>query len=187
MITRVRYAANIPVYPSINEALCSFGIQQQMIEPKPGISLPTISRVIPERVHRRIGMQRSNRVNPAVFQKAAEQGARLRLHERIVLVGFRRVYVAIGRYDVVVACQHDGRIEHIKLRCMRDETLHPSELVSEFWSWLRVAVWRVERPNKHAIDGCLDVAALRVRRIAGQCGVRGDGIAATCEDCDPIP
>ena len=82
-----------------------------MIEPEPGIALPAITRVIPKGIHRRVGVQGANGIDPALIEKAAEQGARLRLYECIVIVGFRLVNIRVGGYDIVIAGQHDRRVE----------------------------------------------------------------------------
>ena len=130
--------------------------------------------------HRRVGVQRANGIDPALIEKAAEQGARLRLYECILIVGFRRVNIRVGGYDIVIAGQHDRRIERIKLSCMRDETLHPSKLVLEFRPGLWIPVRCIERDYKNSINGCLEIAALRVGRIAGECRARDDWLATTC-------
>ena len=88
--------------------------QQQMIEAKPGIARPAVPHVVPERVHRLVRVQRADRIDPALIEQRRNSGAALRLHERVLRVGFRRVDVAVGRHDVEVAGQHDrhaGRVE----------------------------------------------------------------------------
>lgn len=84
-----------------------------MIEPKPGVSLPPITHVIPERVHLPIRMQRSDRVDPALIEETFEKRPSLGLHERVILVGFRRVNVRICWHDIVIPCQHDWRAEAV--------------------------------------------------------------------------
>ena len=44
-----------------------------------------------------------------------KSGAAFRLHQRVLRVGFRRVDVAVGRHDVVVAGQHDRQPGRVKL------------------------------------------------------------------------
>ena len=80
-----------------------------------------------------------------------------------------------------------GASRRIKLGRVRQEPLHPSELVFEFRSRLRVAVRRIERRYQHAIDGCLDIAALGVGRIAGQLGACDDRFTIARENRDAIP
>lgn len=70
---------------------------------------------------------------------------------------------------------------------MREQTLHPRELVFEFWTWLRVAIGRIERSDEHAVDGCLDVAALRIGRLTGKCGVRNNRLTAARKYSNAVP
>jgi len=129
VIARILCAAYPAIDASLDEALRCFRVKKQMIEAKSGVALPPVSHVIPKCVHRYIGMQRADRVYPTPIEKPPKEGARLRLHERVVLIGFARVDIRFGRHDVVVARQHDGRIERIKLGGVRQEPLHPNELV----------------------------------------------------------
>ena len=84
-----------------------------MVDAKPSIAWPAVAFVIPERIHRRVRMKRADRINPALAQELPEQRARFGLHERIILVGFRRIDIGFGGDDVIVACQHNGRIQRI--------------------------------------------------------------------------
>ena len=56
MIARAFYPSDLAVDASINQALCGFRVQQQMVDAKAGVAFPAVSLVIPERVHRRIRM-----------------------------------------------------------------------------------------------------------------------------------
>ena len=120
-------------------------------------------------------------------EQALKQRAAFRLQQRVLRVGLRRIDIAIGRHDVEVAGQHDRHAGRIELRGMRDETLHPRELVGEFRAGLRVAVRRIERRDEHAVHRRLDVAALGVGGIAGQLGARDDRLAVAREDGDAVP
>jgi ATP-dependent DNA ligase len=44
----------------------------------------------------------------------------------------------------------------------------PGELVGKFRSRLRIAIGQVEAADHHAVDGCLQVATMRVRCIPGK-------------------
>ena len=70
---------------------------------------------------------------------------------------------------------------------MACEALEPCELVVEFGPRLRIAVRCVERSDQHAVDGCLDVAALRIVGIARQVGAGDDRRRSAREDCDAVP
>ena len=58
-------------------------------------------------------MQRSDRVDPALIEETFEKRPSLGLHERVILVGFRRVNVRICWHDIVIPCQHDWRAEAV--------------------------------------------------------------------------
>ena len=73
---------------------------QQVIEAEACAPLPAVSPVVPECVHRLIGMDLPNGIDPALFQQLSEQRSRLGLNERIVGIGLRRIDVGIGRHDV---------------------------------------------------------------------------------------
>ena len=141
---------------------------------RPGIALPSVSLVIPERVHRRIGMHRADRIDPTLIEKAPKQRPRLGLHKRVLGVGLGGINVGVRRHDIEIPREHDRRIEVVKLGRVGQEPLHPGELVFEFRAWLRVAVRRIERRDQHAVHGCLDVATLRIGGITGQRGARDD-------------
>src|ERR1051326_7584685 len=60
------------------------------------------------------------------------------------------------------------RLEREEALRVRDEPLHPGELVTEFRPGLRIAVGRIERGDENAADGGLQIPALRIVGIAGQ-------------------
>ena len=51
---------------------------------------------------------------------------------------------------------------------MGDQAVQPGKLVVEFGSGLRVSVWSIDRGDKHAIDGRLEVPGLPVGGAAWQ-------------------
>ena len=132
-------------------------------------------------------MHRADRVDPSLIEQPPEQRPRLRLHQRVLGVGLRRIDVGVGRHDVEIPCEHDRRIESIELSRVLQQPLHPDELVFEFRSWLGVAVRCIEIRNQHAIDRCFDVAALRIVGITRQRSARDNGLAAAGEDGDAVP
>src|SRR5258705_8162750 len=70
---------------------------------------------------------------------------------------------------------------------MGDEAVEPGELVVEFRTGLRVAVWRIERGDDYAVHCRLDVAALRVVRVAGQDVAGDDRGRIAGEDGNAVP
>jgi hypothetical protein len=89
-------------------------IEQEMVDPKAGIARPTVSPIVPERVHRRVRMQFADGVNPTLIEQSSEQGTGLGLHEGILVVRLSGVDVVCGRHDVKISRQHDRRIECVK-------------------------------------------------------------------------
>ena len=121
-------------------------------------------------------MHRADRIDPALIEKASKQGARLWLHKRTLRVGLGWIDVGVSGHDVEIPRKHDRRIERAKLGRVCQKPLHPRELVFEFRPRLRVAVRCIERRDEHTLDGCLDVAALRIVGVTRQLYPRDEGI-----------
>ena len=158
-----------------------------MIEAKPCVARPAIPQIVPEGVYRLIGMERPDRIDPALFEKPAEQCARLRLNQRVLRVGLAGVDVALRRHDIEVSGEHHRNVFGIELRCMRQQALHPGELVGKFRARLGIAVRRVERGHKHAVDRGLDVTAMRVGWVTGEPIARQDGLSVAGKDGNAVP
>jgi hypothetical protein len=58
-----------------------------VIETQAAIAFPKVPLVIPERVHRLLGMKRANRVVPALREKTLIGGAALRLQQGVTIPG----------------------------------------------------------------------------------------------------
>ena len=86
-----------------------------MVDAKAGIALPAVSLVIPERIHRRIGMHGADRIDPALIEQTPKQRPRLRLYKRVLRVGLGWVDIGVGRHHVEISREHDRRIEGVKL------------------------------------------------------------------------
>ena len=132
-------------------------------------------------------MQRADGIGPALVEKTPEQHARLGLNQRILRVGLARVDVTLRRHDIEIAGEHHGNVLGIELGGMRQQALHPGELVGEFRARLRIAVRRIERGDQHAVDRGLDVSALLVARIAGKPVARQDRLRVAGEDSNAVP
>ena len=87
MIAGALSAANLTIDARADKAVRGLGAQQQMIDAKARVSRPSVSHVIPERVHRRIGMQRPDCVNPTLVENALKKGAAFRLNKRVFGIG----------------------------------------------------------------------------------------------------
>jgi hypothetical protein len=103
-----------------------------MVDAKPGITLPPVSLVIPERVYRRIGVKHADGIDPALFEQAPKQSPGLRLHQCVLGVRLGGTDVGVGWHDVEVPREHDRRIDGIELSRVCQKSLQPGELVFEF-------------------------------------------------------
>ena len=68
--------------------------QQQMIEAQAGVARPAVAHVVPERVDAAPpDAACADRVGPALIEQRGEGGAALRLQQRILVLGLRRIDV----------------------------------------------------------------------------------------------
>src|SRR5882672_6719776 len=67
------------------------------------------------------------------------------------------------------------------------QAFQPAQLVIELRAGRGIAVGQIKASDSHAIDLCLNIAAMQVLWIAGQGATDLDGIFVTREDRDPIP
>ena len=187
MVARVLLAS----YPGINasgaESLGKRFVEQQMIDPQAGVSLPMLTIEIPERENGLIGMQRSNRIDPALVKKASPARPALRLKESIFPPGARIVNVKICRHHVEVTRENDGMLTIHECRGMDNEPLKPAKLIVEFWPRLRISVGKVEAANNETADGRFKITAVVVGRITGKCAANRDDVQAARQDGDSIP
>lgn len=70
---------------------------------------------------------------------------------------------------------------------MRLQAFEPAQLIVKFRSRCGVAIRHIETANERALDGCLDVAALAIVRIARQAASGFYRVAATSQDCNAVP
>ena len=187
MIAGAFLRTDLTVDPRVLKALCEPCAQQQVIDPKPGIAGPAIALIVPESVYRRLGMQAPDRVDPALIEQASKEGAAFRLEKRVLVIGLGRINIAIGRHHVVVTGKDHREVGAIEFRGMRRQTLHPGELVVEFWAGLRVPVGPIQRGYEHAVHRRLDIATLRVGGITGQFGACYNRFAIASQNGHAIP
>ena len=187
MIAGASHSPRLAIDASIDQAFRRLLAQEQMIEAKPSVARPAIPQVVPEGVHRLIGMERPDRVDPALLDKPPEQRAGFWLDQCVLRVGLTGVDVALRRHDIEVAGEHHGNIFGIELRCVRQQALHPPELVRKFRARLGIAVRRIERGDEHAVDRGLDVPALTVGWVTGELIARQDGLSVAGKDGDAVP
>ena len=181
-------AAHLAIDASGLQPWCEGGRKQEVVEPQPGIATPAVALVAPERVHRIFGIDRAQRIAPAGLLEPEEGRSAPRVHERVLRPRRGGIDVQLGRGDVEVAGEH-GRHAGIAQRSgTGDQTLEPSQLVVEFRTRPRIAVGQVDRSEDHARYRRLDVAGLRVGRVAGKIDGGDHRLAsAASQDRDAVP
>src|ERR1700733_8191185 len=117
---------------------------------------------MPERVHRLGWVKGTYRIHPSLIRQRGKGGTAGGLNQRVLVPRLRRIDVTISRNDVIISREHDGHSRGQKLRGVGRQSAKPSELVVKFWTWLRIAVGRVERCDNNPIHCRFDVSALRV-------------------------
>lgn len=75
---------------------------EQMVDPEPRVTRPSIALMVRERVGGCQRVHRSHGIDPSLLAQLCERRARLRLQKRVVELGGGRVNVDIGRHDVVI-------------------------------------------------------------------------------------
>ena len=132
-------------------------------------------------------MQRADGIDPALVEKPPEQRSRLGLNQRVLRVGLAGIDVALRWHDIEIAGKHNRNVLGIELGGMRQQALHPCELVSEFRTRLRIAVRRIERSDQHAVDRGLDIPALPVGWVVGEFIAGQDRLRVAGKDGDAVP
>src|SRR4051794_29352091 len=102
-----------------------------MVQTQPGVALKAMADVVPEGVDARLAGLLTQRVSPALLDKAGVGGAALRLDQRIVVPGFRRVNVDLGRRDIEVAGEDHRRAGLQQFSGVSGKALEPLQLVVE--------------------------------------------------------
>ena len=67
MVARTVLAAHPFVDASVNQAPSQIGTEEKVIDSQFGVALPALSIVVPEGIHRLIGMQCADSVGPPLF------------------------------------------------------------------------------------------------------------------------
>src|SRR5215212_9959782 len=158
-----------------------------MIEPQAGVAAPRVPEVIPEGIDPLVRMECAYSVGPALIDEAAEGEPDLGAKERVVNPALRLVDVEFGRHDVEIAGEHHRHADFQELGGVRGKTLEPSEFVVELRPGRRIAVRQIEAADDDAGNCRLDIAALRVLKLARQPTPGLGWIGAAGEDCDAIP
>jgi hypothetical protein len=85
------------------------GAQQQVIEAKSCITLPSRTFAVPEGVDALVRMEMADRVRPTPAEEPLEGGPAFRLYQCVVIPRGRRINVEVGWSRIVVACQYHWR------------------------------------------------------------------------------
>src|SRR5262249_19303345 len=85
------------------------------------------------------------------------------------------------------AYPHCRGIQAVTLAGARDQSFYLRELVFEYCPRPRVAIRCIECSDEHTVDGCLDVAALRIDGITRKCRARDNRLTAARKNSDAVP
>lgn len=187
MIAALFPSAHYNIDLSVDEAFGKRRAEQQMIDAQPGISCKRISKIIPEGVDGLVGMERTERVGPTLFEQPEIGCARFGSEESVVEPALGLVDVEIGRHHVEVACEHHRLAGGEKFAGMRDQPVEPAKFVVEFRTGLCIAIRQIESADQDAVDGSLDIATVAVVRIAGKTAAGFVDLSDAAENGDAIP
>src|SRR3984957_17544159 len=158
-----------------------------MVNPQPGISAISVSKVVPESVDNVARVQLPQRIRPALREQHSIGLAHFRSEQRIVYPAFGFVDVEIGGDDVIVSGQHRGAATANQFGRVDGQTLEPAKFVIEFGTGGRVAVRKIEAADDETLDRSFDVAAMSVVRITREHPADFDRVCAASKDGDTIP
>ena len=102
MITRARLASLQPVDTTVAQVRRERRTDQEMIKPRSGVALPAIATIVPECVKALVAVKLTYRISATrPFDETGIRRAARRLHQSVVIPGFRLVNVNFGRGHVV--------------------------------------------------------------------------------------
>lgn len=87
MVAGVRFIAYPGIHARLMQIRTQRRIEQQMVDPQPGIFLPMLTEIVPERVEPVLRVQMPQRIRPALIQQALITCATLRLQQRVLEPG----------------------------------------------------------------------------------------------------
>ena len=160
------------------------GTQEEVIDAEARVAREGIAEIFPERVDTLAGVRLAERIGPALRDETAVGLAHLRPEEGVIDPPLRRIHVEIGRHDVVVPDERNRHAGSEKRLGMFVKSFEPAQFVVELRPGCGITVGEIDAPNDDAVDRRLDVAAMRVVGIAGECAPAFDGYDAAREDRD---
>ena len=187
MVAGLLLAARPAVDAGLDQAIGEIRRQQQVVQPQALVARPAVPQIGPEGPKRSGRMELAQGVGPALAQQALISGADLWLQQRVVGPRVRLIDVGLGGHDIVVAGQHHRRAAGSQVFSVGDQALEPSQLVVELGAGPWIAVGQVEAGDQHAIDRRLDIAGLRIGRIARQGRAGDDRLGLSRQDRHAVP
>ncbi|MCY1179295.1 hypothetical protein D9M73_196890 [compost metagenome] len=162
-------------------------VEQQMIDPQPGIAGPVVTEIVPEGVDTLVRVQMAYGIEPALIKQSLVTRSRLRLQQCVLQPGTRVIDVHVGGHDIEIPCQQRGVATSIEAARMLDQAFEPVQLVIELGPGLRVAVRQVEASDQHPVCRSFQIAALAVLFQAGQAAANLERIAAPHQNGHAVP
>lgn len=187
MVAGAVQAADPAIDARILEMISQIRRDQEVVDPQTLVPGPALAQIRPIGPRQRIGMERPHSVGPALIQQALERSPALRPQQGVVAIGMAGVDVGLGRDDIVVAGQHDGRAAVQQGLGVDVEGVEPGQLVVELWAGIGIAVGQVQATDQHAVHRRLDVAGLALIGIGRQGGASENRRHAARQDRHAIP
>src|SRR5690606_40258676 len=101
MITGLWLIANPEVYSPIHQMFRDRWAQQQMVYAQPGVGLPMLTEIIPEGIHRLVGIQPTYCIDPSLLQQSLKALPTLGLEQRILFPGARAIDILVSRHHII--------------------------------------------------------------------------------------
>ena len=159
-----------------------------MVDADAGVALERVPPIVPEGVDPLVGMERAERVGPALRRPARRTSSAppaRRARPWPSAPACRRP--ARSGMTLKSPISIAGSPLSSRCRAWACKPVHPGELVIELRPRPRIAVGQIEVADQQAADRRLDVAALHVLGIAGQAAAGFDRLADAAEDGDSVP
>src|ERR1700723_2357846 len=102
-----------------------------MVDTQAGVAPIGIAEIIPERVDRCLGMDGTQRIDPAMLEQVREGLADFDSKKGIVHPAFGLVYVGLRGYHVVITRENYRRSGQAQLSGVSQQPTQPAQLVFE--------------------------------------------------------
>ena len=139
-----------------------------MIDADACIPSVAVAEIIPESVDRFLRIQMPDGVGPALLEQILVRSTGLGEEQCVVDPPFWFVGIEFSWNDVAVSGENDRLVVSDEFLCIGREPLKPFQLVVELGAGCRITVGEIQATDQHAVDLCLDVAAVQIVRVAWQ-------------------